>query len=237
VPPHPPYYSMTKIDPVKIRWLIIALWIIPMALADVHLASNITTSDGTWSAYSEGSDHKLSASSEGGPSEYILEADLADALSSSVRQGLIAEKNATFSARSPEYTLRVRDASEFYGLIALSRESESEEIREIITEVPSGSLVNTTRIIHTTADIETSVRGVGSFSEDIDIANIGKKGRTLKLRELDGSGNFSLNTSLQLSGIQIKRDFGRLNESERLMDLGTELAYDHETGVGPMGGI
>ena len=213
---------------------------LPLALADVHLASNITTSDGEWSAYSEGIDHKLSASSEGGPSEYILEADLADALSSSVRQGLIAKKNATFSARSPEYTIRVRDASDFYGLIALSRESESEEIREIITEVPSGSLVNTTRIIHTTADIETSVRGVGSFSEDIDIATIGKKGRTLKLRELDGSGNFSLNTSLQLSGIpgiQIKRDFGRLNESEKLMNKGTELAYDHETGVGPMGGI
>lgn len=29
---------MTKIDPVKIWWLIIALWIIPAALADVHLA-------------------------------------------------------------------------------------------------------------------------------------------------------------------------------------------------------
>ncbi len=80
---------MTKIDPTKVWWLIIALWIIPMALADVHLASNITTSDGEWSAYSEGVDHKLSASSEDGPSEYVLVADLADSRNSSVWQGLI----------------------------------------------------------------------------------------------------------------------------------------------------
>lgn len=228
---------MTKIDPTIVLWLIIALWIIPIALADVHLASNITTSDGKWVAYSEGTDHKLSASSEGGQSEYILEADLADALTSSVRQGLIAGKNASFAARSPEYSICVRDASDFYGLVALDRESTIEETEEIVTEVPNGSLVQHIRTLFTDASIETSVRGKGEFSEDIDIANIGKKGRTLKLRELDGSGNFSLNTSLQLSGIQIKRDFGLLNESEKLMDKGTELAYDHETGVGPMGGV
>ena len=227
---------MTKIDPTKVWWLIIALWIIPMALADVHLASNITTSDGEWSAYSEGVDHKLSASSEDGPSEYILEADLADALSSSVRQGLIAQEKASFMARSPEYTIRVRDASDFYGLVELDRESTIEETEEIVTEVPNGSLVQHIRTIFTDASIETSVRGKGKFSEDIDIAYPGK-GRVLKLRELDGSGNFSLNTSLQLSGEQIKRDFDLLNESEKLMDKGTELAYDHETGTGPMGGV
>jgi hypothetical protein len=227
---------MTKIDPTKVWWLIIALWIIPMALADVHLASNITTSGGSWSAYSEGIDHKLSASSEGGPSEYVIVADLADARNSSVWHGLISGGKADFGARSPEYNLRVRDASDFYGTARLSRESEPEEIREIITEVPNGSLVTTTTIIHTSAAIDSSVKGNGQFSEDIEIAYAGR-GRALKLRELDGTGNFSLNTSLQLSGAKIKRDFGILNESERLMDLGTELAYDHETGVGPMGGI
>ena len=227
---------MTKLDPVKVWWLIIALWIIPLALADVHLASNITTSGGSWSAYSEGIDHKLSASSEGGPSEYVIVADLADSRNSSVWQGLIAPVNASFVARTPEYNLRVRDASDFYGTVRLGRESTAEEVREIITEVPNGSLVTTTTTIYTDANIETSVRGDGQFWEDIDIAYAGR-GRALKLRELDGSGNFSLNTSLQLSGQQVKRDFGLLNESERLMDLGTELAYDHETGVGPMGGI
>ncbi len=227
---------MTKIDPVKTWWLIIALWIIPAVLADVHLASNITTSDGMWSAYSEGIDHKLSASSDSGPSEYVLVADLADSRNSSVWQGLIAPGKASFSARSPEYDLRVKDASDFYGTVRLSRESELDEIREIITEVPNGSLVTTTTIIYTDASIETSVQGKGKFSEDIDIAYSGR-GRALKLRELDGVGNFSLNTSLRLSGQQVKRDFGLLNESERLMDLGTELAYDHDTGVGPMGGI
>ncbi len=227
---------MTKIDPTKVWWLIIALWIIPMALADVHLASNITTSDGEWSAYSEGVDHKLSASSEDGPSEYVIVADLADARNSSVWHGLISGGKADFGARSPEYNLRVRGASDFYGTARLNRESTAEEVREIITEVPNGSLVTTTTTIYTDASIETSVRGNGQFSEDIDIAYSGR-GRALKLRELDGSGNFSLNTSLLLSGAQIKRDFGLLNESERLMDLGTELAYDHETGVGPMGGI
>ena len=227
---------MTKLDPVKIWWLIIAMWIIPMALADVHLASNITTSDGEWSAYSEGTDHKLSASSKDGPSEYVIVADLADSRNSSVWHGLISKGKAGFGARSPEYNLRVKDASDFYGTVRLSRESTAEEVREIITEVPNGSLVTTTTTIYTDANIETSVRGDGQFWEDIDVAYAGRA-RALKLRELDGSGNFSLNTSLQLSGAQIKRDFGLLNESERLMDLGTELAYDHETGVGPMGGI
>ena len=209
---------------------------LPLALADVHLASNITTSDGAWSAYSEGADHKLSASSEGGPSEYVLVADLADSRNSSVWQGLISGGKANFGARSPEYTLGVRGASGFYGTVRLNRESTAEEVREIITEVPNGSLVTTTTTIYTDASIETSIQGNGRFSEDIEIAYAGR-GRALKLRELDGTGNFSLNTSLQLSGQQIKRDFGLLNESERLMDLGTELAYDHETGVGPMGGI
>lgn len=227
---------MTKIDPTKVWWLIIALWIIPLALADVHLASNITTSGGAWSAYSEGIDHKLSASSEDGPSEYVLVADLADSRNSSIWQGLIAPGKASFVARTPEYSLRVRDASDFYGTVRLNRESTAEEVREIITEVPNGSLVTTTTTIYTDASIETSIQGNGRFSEDIEIAYAGR-GRALKLRELDGTGNFSLNTSLQLSGQQIKRDFGLLNESERLMDLGTELAYDHETGVGPMGGI
>ena len=227
---------MTKIDPTKVWWLIIALWIIPMALADVHLASNITTSDGEWSAYSEGVDHKLSASSEDGPSEYVIVADLADSRNSSVWQGLISGGKANFGARSPEYTLGVRGASGFYGTVRLNRESTAEEVREIITEVPNGSLVTTTTTIYTDASIETSIQGNGRFSEDIEIAYAGR-GRALKLRELDGTGNFSLNTSLQLSGAQIKRDFGILNESERLMDLGTELAYDHETGVGPLGGI
>lgn len=226
---------MTKIDPTKVWWLIIALWI-SAALADVHLASNITTSGGSWSSYSEGIDHKLSASSEDGPSEYVLTTDLADSRNSSVWQGLISGGKANFGARTPEYALRVRDASDFYGTVRLGRESTAEEVREIITEVPNGSLVTTTTTIYTDANIETSVRGDGQFWEDIDIAYAGR-GRALKLRELDGSGNFSLNTSLQLSGQQIKRDFGLLNESERLMDLGTELAYDHETGVGPMGGI
>ncbi len=227
---------MTKIDPTIVLWLIIALWIIPIALADVHLASNITTSDGKWVAYSEGTDHKLSASSKDGPSEYVIVADLADSRNSSVWHGLIAPGKASFSARSPEYSLQVKDASGFYGTVRLSRESTAEEMREIITEVPNGSLVTTTTTIYTDASIETSIQGQGKFSEDIDIAYAGR-GRALKLRELDGSGNFSLNTSLLLSGAQIKRDFGILNESERLMDLGTELAYDHETGVGPMGGI
>ena len=209
---------------------------LPLALADVHLASNITTSDGAWSAYSEGVDHKLSASSEDGPSEYVIVADLADARNSSVWHGLISGGKANFGARSPEYTLGVRGASGFYGTVRLNRESTAEEVREIITEVPNGSLVTTTTTIYTDASIETSIQGNGRFSEDIEIAYAGR-GRALKLRELDGTGNFSLNTSLQLSGAQIKRDFGILNESERLMDLGTELAYDHETGVGPMGGI
>lgn len=207
-----------------------------MALADVHLASNITTSDGAWSAYSDGVDHKLSASSEGGPSEYVIVADLADSRNSSVWHGLIAPGKASFSARTPEYDLRVNGASDFHGIVRLNRESTAEEVREIITEVPNGSLVTTTTTIYTDASIETSIQGQGKFSEDIDIAYAGR-GRALKLRELDGTGNFSLNTSLQLSGQQVKRDFGLLNESERLMDLGTELAYDHETGVGPMGGI
>lgn len=215
--------------------MIIAV-LLPLALADVHLASNITTSGGAWSAYSEGTDHKLSASSDGGPSEYVLVADLADSRNSSIWQGLIAPAKASFVARTPEYSLRVRDASDFYGTVRLGRESTAEEVREIITEVPNGSLVTTTTTIYTDANIETSVRGDGQFWEDIDIAYAGR-GRALKIRELDGSGNFSLNTSLQLSGQQVKRDFGLLNESERLMDLGTELAYDHETGVGPMGGI
>jgi hypothetical protein len=209
---------------------------LPLALADVHLASNITTSGGSWSAYSEGVDHKLSASSEDGPSEYVLVADLADSRNSSVWQGLISGGKANFGARSPEYTLGVRGASGFYGTVRLNRESTAEEVREIITEVPNGSLVTTTTTIYTDASIETSIQGNGRFSEDIEIAYAGR-GRALKFRELDGTGNFSLNTSLQLSGAQIKRDFGILNESERLMDLGTELAYDHETGVGPMGGI
>jgi len=207
-----------------------------MALADVHLASNITTSDGAWSAYSDGVDHKLSASSEGGPSEYVIVADLADSRNSSVWHGLIAPGKASFSARTPEYDLRVNGASDFHGIVRLNRESTAEEVREIITEVPNGSLVTTTTTIYTDASIETSIQGNGRFSEDIEIAYAGR-GRALKLRELDGTGNFSLNTSLQLSGQQVKRDFGLLNESERLMDLGTELAYDHETGVGPMGGI
>jgi len=224
---------MTKIDPVKIWWLIIIL--LPGALADVHLASNITTSGGAWSAYSEGIDHKLSASSDGGPSEYVLEADLADALSSSVRQGLIAGKNVSFVARSPEYTIRVRDASDFYGLVDLSRERTIEETREIITEVTNDSLVQITQTIFTDAAIETSIRGNGKFSEDIDISYPGKA-RSLKLRDLDGSGNFSLNTSLQLSGQQIKRDFGLLNETE-MFDRRVIMATDPETGVGPMGGI
>ena len=226
---------MTKIDPTKVLWLIIALWIIPVALADVHLASNITTSDGAWSAYSEGIDHKLSASSEGGPSEYVIVADLADSRNSSVWHGLIAPGKASFSARTPEYDLRVNGASDFHGIVRLNRESTAEEVREIITEVPNGSLVTTTTTIYTDASIETSIQGQGKFSEDIDIAYAGKA-RALKLRELDGSGNFSLNTSLQLSGVQIKNGFGLLNETE-MFDRRVEMAYDKENGTGPMGGI
>lgn len=206
-----------------------------MALADVHLASNITTSGGAWSAYSVGVDHKLSASSEGGPSEYVIVADLADSRNSSVWHGLIAPGKASFSARTPEYDLRVNGASDFHGIVRLNRESTAEEVREIITEVPNGSLVTTTTTIYTDASIETSIQGQGKFSEDIDIAYAGR-GRALKLRELNGSGNFSLNTSLQLSGAQIKRDFGMLNETEAF-DRRVILATDPETGVGPMGGI
>ena len=226
---------MTKIDPTKGLWLIIALWIIPVALADVHLASNITTSDGAWSAYSDGVDHKLSASSEGGPSEYVIVADLADSRNSLVWHGLIAPGKASFSARSPEYSLRVRDASDFYGIVRMNRESSEEITEEIVTEVPTGSLKQEMSTTLTDANVETSVRGDGRFSEDIDVAYAGKA-RALKLRELDGSGNFSLNTSLQLSGVQIKNGFGLLNETE-MFDRRVEMAYDKENGTGPMGGI
>ena len=226
---------MTKIDPTKVWWLIIALWIIPLALADVHLASNITTSGGAWSAYSEGIDHKLSASATG-PSELYLQVDLADSKNSSVFQGLQAEQDAAFVARTPEYTLRVRDASDFRGTADLQRESTIEVTEEIITEVSNDSLVQITETVHTDASVLTSIQGsAGQFSEDIDISYAGKA-RAMKLRELDGSGRFNLTTDLTLSGQQIKRDFGRLNETEAF-DRRSMMAYDLESGVGPMGGI
>lgn len=223
---------MTKIDPTKVWWLIIALWIIPMALADVHLAGNYT-GDGQISSYSEGTAHKLAASASG-LSELFVQVDLSDSRNSSVFQGLQAEREASFVARTPEYNLRVRDASDFYGTADLQRESTIETTEEIITEVTNDSLVQVTETMYTDAAVDVSIKGNGQFSEDIDISYAGKA-RALKLRELDGSGNFSLDTTLQLSGQQVKRDFGVLSEPEALDK--TIPATDPETGVGPMGGI
>ena len=129
----------------------------------------------------------------------------------------------------------VRDASDFYGTVRMNRESSEEITEEIVTEVPTGSLVQDISTILTDANVDASVRGDGIFAEDIDVAYTGKA-RAMKLRELDGSGNFSLNTSLQLSGVQIKRGFGLLNETE-MFDRRVEMAYDKENGTGPMGGI
>jgi len=221
-----------KISPLM--WGMIIILLTAIGCADVHLAGNYTGT-GTVSSWSDGPDHKLSASATG-PSELYLQVDLADSKNSSVFQGLLAEQDAAFVARTPEYTLRVRDASDFRGTADLQRESTIEVTEEIITEVSNDSLVQITETVYTDASVLTSIQGsAGQFSEDIDISYAGKA-RALKLRELDGSGNFSLDTTLQLSGQQIKKGFGLLNETEAF-DRRTVIAVDPETGVGPMGGI
>jgi len=212
-------------------WLLILICAAPV-LADVHLAGNYT-GNGMISSYSEGTAHKLAASAEG-PCELFLQVDLSDSRNSSVFQGLQAEMEASFLARTPEYNLRVRDASDFYGTADLQRESTIETTEELITEVTNDSLVQVTETVYTDAAVDVSIKGNGQFSEDIDISYAGKA-RALKLRELDGSGNFSLETDLRLSGQQVKRDFGVLSEPEALDK--TIPATDPETGVGPMGGI
>ena len=220
-----------KISPLM--WGMIIILLTAIGCADVHLAGNYTGT-GTVSSWSDGPDHKLSASATG-PSELYLQVDLADSKNSSVFQGLLAEQDAAFVARTPEYTLRVRDASDFRGTADLQRESTIEVTEEIITEVSNDSLVQITETVYTDASVLTSIQGsAGQFSEDIDISYAGKA-RALKLRELDGSGNFSLETDLRLSGQQVKRDFGVLSEPEALDK--TIPATDPETGVGPMGGI
>lgn len=221
-----------KVSPL-IWWLIIIM-LTAIGSSDVHLAGNYT-GNGEFSSYSEGIDHKLAASATG-PSEYYLEVDLADAMSSSVFHGLAANRSAAFVTRTPEYNLRVRDASDFRGTADLSRESTIETGERIITEVTNESLVQVTETVYTDAAVATSIRGsAGQFAEDIDISYAGKA-RALKLRELDGNGSFNLTTDLTLSGQQIKRDFGLLNETEAF-DRRSAMACDPETGVGPMGGI
>jgi hypothetical protein len=212
--------------------IIILIALLPMAQADVHLAGNYT-GNGTISSYSEGPSHKLSASAVG-PSELFLQVDLPDSLTSSAFQGLQAEKDASFVARTPEYTLRVRDAKDFRGTVDLSRESTIEETEEIITEA-NGSLKQITETTFTDTAVATFIQGSsGRFSEDIDVSYAGKA-RALKLRELDGSGNFSLATDLTLSGALVKRDFGILNETEAFDK--TIIATDAETGSGALEGV
>ena len=220
-----------KISPL-IWWLILVL-LTTTGSADVHLAGNYT-GDGSVSSYSEGIYHKLAASAEG-PCELFLQVDLSER-NSSVFQGLEAKDGAGFVARTPEYNLRARDAKDFRGTADLSRESTVETTERIITEVTNDSLVQVIETTYTDATVAASIQGsAGQFSEDIDISYAGKA-RAMKLRELDGSGRFNLTTDLTLSGQQIKRDFGRLNETEAF-DRRSMMAYDLESGVGPMGGI
>lgn len=221
-----------KINPL-IGWMIM-VYLISTAGASVHLTGNYT-GDGKISSYSEGKDHRLAAGATG-PSELYLQVDM-DGLDSSAFQGLNASQDGSFVARTPEYNLRVRDASEFHGTADLSRESEIEETRELIAEY-NDTLVRTTRTVLTDAAVATSIRGNGQFSEDIDITTIGKA-RALKLREMDGNGSFNLTTDLTLSGVQIKRDFGLLNETEAF-DRRVVMAYGvDEDGVitQPLGGV
>lgn len=213
-------------------WCLILVCAAPV-LADVHLAGNYT-GDGTFSSYSEGTAHKMAAGGSG-LCEYALILDLDNGRNSSAFQGLNASQDASFVARTPEYNLRIRDAKEFSGTADLQRESTIETTEEVITEIINDTLVQVTTTVLTDAYVRTSIRGNGQFSEDIDITYAGKA-RAMKLRKLDGFGNFSLDTTLQLSGQQVKRDFGLLNETE-MFDRRSEMAYDPETGIGPMGGI
>lgn len=212
-------------------WWLILVCAAP-ALADVHLAGNYT-GDGIYSSYSGGTSHKLAAGGMG-PIEHYISIDLSDSRNSSAFQGLNASQDAFFDARTPEYSLSVRNAKDFYGTADLQRESTIETTEEIITEVTNDSLVQVTETVYSDAAVDVSITGNGNISEDIDISYAGKA-RALKLRELDGSGNFSLETDLRLSGQQVKRDFGVLSEPEALDK--TIPATDPETGVGPMGGI
>ena len=205
----------------------------PIALADVHFASDFETTDGKFYAYSEGTDHKISASGTGA-SDYSITANLSDARNSNVWHGIKA-KSGSYTTRTPEYDLRIRDARNLYAVSAITRESTEEETEEVITEKESGPLVTITRTVLTDASVDVSARGDGVLSEDISIAYAGKA-RSLKLRELDTDGNFTLNTTLDLSGQQVFRGFSLLNETE-LFDRRVIMATDNETGTGPMGGI
>jgi hypothetical protein len=204
------------------------------AQAGVQLTGNYT-GNGEFTSYSEGVSHKTEASAAG-YSEYSLIVDMEDGRNSTVFQGLSATKNASFVATTPEYDLRIKDATNFYGTTDMGRESIISVDREVITEVDNGSLVQTTTKIATGAYVATDVSGSsGMFSEDIDIAS-GDKGRTLKLREIEGNGSFSLETNLTLSGDQVKRDFGVLNETE-MLTRGVKIKTDDENGFGVLRGV
>jgi hypothetical protein len=221
---------MTKFELISL-WLIIVL--APAALADVHFVSDFRSDGGEFSSYSEGIDHKISASGTGN-SNYRLVADLESSMQSDVRQEINSTKGS-FSARTPEYFLRIRKATNLTAASSLSRESTVEESEQIVTEVENGSLVQTITTTYTDAAIDISARGDGYLAEDITIAYPGK-GRALKLRELDANGAFNLSTTVTLSGESTMKGFGRLNETE-YFDRRHVLATDPETGNGPLGGI
>lgn len=194
----------------------VSLALLQVASATVYLASDFESGDSESQFYtrSEGVDFIVSGGFKG-QGNYSIVADLGGWNKSDVWHGLDSPQGIKTSFRSstPEYDLRVTNATNFFGTSRLSRESEVIVEEEVITE-SNDSLVQTTETTFTKAQVETNVRGNGDLKEDISISYPGKA-RTLKLRELDFDGkNFSLQTNLSLSGQQIKRDFGVLNESE-----------------------
>jgi len=200
------------------RWtFLVAFVLISVANASVYLASDFESKDKDSEFYtrSEGIDFIVSGGFKGA-GNYSIVADLGQWNESKVWHGLDSPSGikTSFRSSSPEYDLRVTNATNFYGTTSLSRESEVIIKEELIPE-RDGTLVETTKTTFTTAQIVADVRGNGDLKEDISISYPGKA-RTLKLKEIDFNGkNFSLQTNLSLQGEQAKKSFGVLNESER----------------------
>ena len=207
------------------------------ALASVNLASDFvsTGENSAFSSYSEGVDHKISASAIG-PVEYSMLVDAPSAGNSTVFSGINATNQktvASFMSQSPEYKVSIKDARSLYATSKLGRERTVEFEEEVITEAINDSLVQITETVYTTSIANTVARGSGSIDEDVYMS-YGGKARRLHLREFNATGNFSLNTSMTMNGEQTMQSFQVLNEPTKAFDKVVSPVEFYEEADSPM---
>lgn len=201
---------------MKTIYFIAVMLLIATASSDVYLATDFKTDNGYTSSYSEGPDHKMSVEFNGA-GEYSIVNDVTSPGNSSTWSGFNSLDNktlASYSAKSNEYSVNVKDARNLHATVLLHRERTVEFAEEVITEVTNDSLVQTTEQVFTTSNANVDISGNGSIREHITISSAGRA-RVYDLRDFSSVGNFSLNTTFTADGQQIKRSFGVIDEETK----------------------